>query len=320
MEAVTTTTPPTTADAVNAITGRAPLRRPSGAVLALAAAGVTIVLWASAFVVIQGVGAQLSPGPMALARISVAALVLTPLALRGPRPLLPRGRVALPVVGYGVLWFAGYNLALNAAERHVDAGTAALLVNVAPILIALGGGAFLREGFSARLFAGCAVAFSGVALMGLGSGGVSDRLGLALGLGAALLYAASVLLQKVALRGIDAVRAAWLGAVVGAVALLPFAGQLADELPEVSAGTLAGAAYLGVFPTAIAFTTWAYALRRMPAGRLGPLGYLVTVLSVLMSWAFLGEVPTAPALIGGAVCLAGVVVSRWPRRRSGHEG
>jgi drug/metabolite transporter (DMT)-like permease len=289
-------------------------------VLALGAAGVTIVLWASAFVVIRGAGAHLSPGPMALARIAVAALVLTPLALRGPRPLLPRGRAALPVVGYGVLWFAGYNLALNAAERHVDAGTAALLVNVAPILIALGGGAFLHEGFSARLFAGCAIAFGGVALMGLGSGGVSDRLGLVLGLTAAVLYAASVLLQKVALRGLDAVRATWLGAVVGAVALLPFSGQLAHEAPSVPASALVGAAFLGIFPTAVAFTTWAYALRRMPAGRLGPLGYLVTVLSVLMSWAFLGEVPTVPALVGGAVCLVGVVVSRWPARRSGHQG
>jgi drug/metabolite transporter (DMT)-like permease len=69
--------------------------------------------------------------------------------------------------------------------------------------------------------------------------------------------------------------------------------------------------YLGVFPTAVAFTTWAHALRRMPAGRLGPLGYLVTVLSVLMSWAFLSEVPTVAALVGGGICLVGVGVSRW---------
>ena len=82
---------------------------------------------------------------------------------------------------------------------------------------------------------------------------------------------------------------------------------------------LLGAAYLGAFPTAVAFTTWAYALRRMPAGRLGPLGYLVTVLSVLMSWVFLSEVPSTLALVGGAVCLVGVVVSRR-RPRSRDEG
>ena len=121
------------------------------------AALVTIVLWASAFVVIRSSGAHLSPGPMALARVAVAAVVLTPFVLRGSvacRPLLPRGWAMLPVVGYGALWFAGYNVALNAAEQHIDAGTAALLVNVAPVLIAVGGG-LLREGFSRPVFLGC---------------------------------------------------------------------------------------------------------------------------------------------------------------------
>ena len=287
---------------------------------ALLAAIVTIVLWASAFVVIRSSGAHLSPGPMALARVGVATLVLTPFVLRGRQgagPLLPRSwRQWLPVVGYGTLWFAGYNVALNAAERHVDAGTAALLVNVAPVLIALGGGLFLREGFSRPLFLGCAVAFGGIALMATGSSGDRDSLGILLGLLAALLYASSVIMQKVTLRSIDALRATWLGCVVGTVVTLPFAGELVREAQGAPTSALLGAAYLGAFPTAVAFTTWAYALRRMPAGRLGPLGYLVTVLSVLMSWVFLSEVPTLPALLGGGVCLVGVVVSRWrPRSR-----
>lgn len=288
------------------------------------AALVTIVLWASAFVVIRSSGAHLSPGPMALARVGVATVVLTPFVLLGRRraagPLLPRGwRATLPVVGYGALWFAGYNVALNAAERHVDAGTAALLVNVAPVLIALGGGVFLREGFSRPVFVGCGIAFAGVGLMASDSGGRRDGAGVVFALVAAVLYASSVLLQKVTLRSTDALRATWLGCVVGTVVTLPFAGDLVHEAQGAPASALLGAAYLGAFPTAVAFTTWAYALRRMPAGRLGPLGYLVTVLSVLMSWAFLAEVPSTLALVGGAVCLVGVVVSRR-RTASRDEG
>ena len=298
--------------------------RPDGtATKAVLAASVTIVLWASAFVVIRSSGAHLSPGPMALARVAVATLVLTPFVLRGSvrraGPLLPRGAAVLPVVGYGALWFAGYNIALNAAERHVDAGTAALLVNIAPVLIAIGGGLFLREGFSRPLFLGCAIAFGGIALMATGSKGERDVLGIVLALVAAVLYASSVIMQKVTLRSIDALRATWLGCLVGTVVTVPFAGELVHEAQGAPVSALLGAAYLGAFPTAVAFTTWAYALRRMPAGRLGPLGYLVTVLSVLMSWAFLSEVPTVPALVGGAICLVGVVVSRW-RPRSRDEG
>lgn len=69
-------------------------------------------MWASAFVVIRGVGPEVPPGPLALARLAIAALVLTPFALPGVRPLLPRGAMLIRVVAYSLLWFAGYNLAL----------------------------------------------------------------------------------------------------------------------------------------------------------------------------------------------------------------
>lgn len=289
--------------------------------LAVAAAGITAVLWASSFVIIRAVGDELSPGPMALARVTVAAFVLTPLVIRrAGRPLLPRGRAAQQVAAYGVMWFAGYNLALNAAERRIDAAMAALAVNVAPLLIAFGAGALLREGLPKPVVVGCVVGFGGVAIMSAGAGGSpgnSDAVGLALGLLAAALYAAAVLIQKLILRDMDGLRAIWLGCVVGAIVLLPFAPRLLAEFPTASGGAILGTIYLGAFPTALGFSTWAYALRRVPAGRLSPIGYLVTVMSVLMSWLVLSEVPNLLVLVGGAVSLAGVAISRWrwPTRR-----
>jgi len=74
--------------------------------------------------------------------------------------------------------------------------------------------------------------------------------------------------------------------------------------------------YLGVVPTALAFTTWAYALTRTTAGRLGATTYVVPAIVVLMSWAFLGQTPRPLAYLGGALCLAGVAVSRGKRRRA----
>ena len=66
-------------------------------------------------------------------------------------------------------------------------------------------------------------------------------------------------------------------------------------------------------PTALAFSTWAYALSRMDAGKLGVTTYLVPPLVILMGWLLLDEVPPALALVGGAVCLAGVALSRRTR-------
>jgi drug/metabolite transporter (DMT)-like permease len=68
--------------------------------------------------------------------------------------------------------------------------------------------------------------------------------------------------------------------------------------------------YLGVVPTALAFSTWAYALSRMDAGTLGVTTYLVPPIVILLGWLLLDEVPPALALLGGAICLSGVAISR----------
>lgn len=63
-------------------------------------------------------------------------------------------------------------------------------------------------------------------------------------------------------------------------------------------------------PTAIGFVTWAYALARTTAGRMGSTTYLVPPLAVLLGWWMLDEIPPLLALPGGLLCLAGVALSR----------
>src|SRR5712664_4265681 len=104
--------------------------------LALAATLVTVVLWASAFVGIRAAGEQISAGPLSLARLLVGSAVLGLLVAVRRERLPPRADVPRLVL-CGLLWFAAYNVVLNAAERRVDAGTAAMLVNVGPVLIAV---------------------------------------------------------------------------------------------------------------------------------------------------------------------------------------
>jgi drug/metabolite transporter (DMT)-like permease len=105
--------------------------------------------------------------------------------------------------------------------------------------------------------------------------------------------------------------------VVGAVVLLPWAPQLVHELAVAPARTVADGIYLGLFPTAVGFTTWSFALRRTDAGRLTASTYAVPAVSTLMSWLLLGEIPSVWAFVGGIVCLFGVAISRHkPRLRA----
>ncbi len=66
--------------------------------------------------------------------------------------------------------------------------------------------------------------------------------------------------------------------------------------------------YLGLFPTAIAYVAYAYALSRMPASRTASFLYLVPALAFLIAWIWLGEVPPALSVVGGVVTLAGVLL------------
>ena len=114
---------------------------------------VTVTLWASAFVGIRAVIGDFAPGSLAVGRLAVGSLALGVLvAMRGFQT--PARRDLLLIVASGLLWFAIYNLALNEAERNLDAGTAAMLVNTGPIFIALFAGLFLAEGFPSRLLIG----------------------------------------------------------------------------------------------------------------------------------------------------------------------
>jgi drug/metabolite transporter (DMT)-like permease len=275
---------------------------------------VTVLAWASAFVAIRGVGEDLSPGALALGRLLVGTTVLG-LLMAGRGWVSPTRREWGLLAVCGVGWFGVYNVALNAAEQHLDAGTTAMLVNIGPILIAVFAGLLLGEGFPRWLVAGIAVAFAGVLLIGVATRSAeTDLLGVALCVVAAVTYAAGVVAQKPLLRRLPGLQVTFTACATGAVCCLPWAGALVDDLSAAPAGSVAGMVYLGAVPTALAFSTWAYALSRMDAGKLGVTTYLVPPVVILLGWLLLDEVPPGLALVGGAVCLTGVALSRLRAR------
>jgi len=298
------------------VTAVSPIAPPTRAQpLIVGAVALTVALWASAFVAIRYADRQLAPGALALGRLLVGSVALGLLVL-ARRERLPSRRELAGIVVCGVLWFGVYNVALNAAETRVDAGTAAMLVNVGPILIAIFAGFILREGFPSRLLTGCVVSFLGAVVIGIATSrhGLHGSLGAVLCVVAAFAYAGGVVAQKPVLRHVSPLTVTWLACMVGAVSCLPFAGALLHDIGHARGSTLAWTVYLGVGPTAIGFVTWAYALARTTAGRMGSTTYLVPPLALLFGWAFLAEVPPLMVLPGGALCLAGVALARTAGR------
>lgn len=287
--------------------------------LALGAVAITVVSWASAFVAIRGVGTSFGAGQLALGRLLIGTLALGLILLVQRKWVKPNRTQWLQILSVGVFWFAIYNVALNAAEQRVDAGTTSMLIQIGPILVAIFAGLLLGEGFPRWLVIGAAIAFSGAVLVGVVTAVTTttdttktdaDFLGIALCLVSAATYAIGVLSQKPVLRTIPGLQVTWIACAIGALCTLPFAPALVDDLGTASMQATGGLIYLGLVPTALAFSTWAYALTRMNAGRLGITTYAIPPLTILMGWLLLGEIPHILAVLGGVICLVGVGLSR----------
>jgi drug/metabolite transporter (DMT)-like permease len=288
--------------------------------LPLAAVACTLVFWASAFVAIRHLGEDFTAGSLSLGRLLVGSLCLAVVALsRGV--VAPTRREWLPLVIIGLLWFGLYNVALNAGERMVDAGTAAMLIQVSPVLIALLAALFLGERFTVQLGLGLALAFAGVALIALSTphtetlGERSYTVGVLLCLVSAVAYSISLILQKPLVARLSAVQVTWLACTIGAISCLPFAGDLVSQVQDAPASSIWWLVYLGVFPTAIAFTTYAFALKHMSASSLGVTTYLVPPITIVLGLVFLGEAPPTTAYAGGALALVGVALARRKPRQ-----
>lgn len=308
-----TVTAPSSSGASRARTTPSPL-------LPLAAVAFTLLTWASAFVAIRHLGGTVPAGSLSLGRLLVAVLVL------GAMVLLGKGRITLPTrrewpllaLG-GASWIGVYNLTLNAGEQRIDAGTAALLIQIGPILVALLATVFLGERLTGWVLLGIGVGFAGVLLIGRasssGSGG--DLLGVVLTVVAAFTFAIGVISQKRLLgSGMTALEMTFWFYVVGTAVCLPWSGELVGVVGDASAADLVWIAYLGVVPSALAFTTWAYALSHADAGKFAMSTFLVPFITSLIAWPLLDEVPPAMAFVGGVLCIGGVLLTRRTPRRA----
>jgi len=273
----------------------------------------TVLAWSSAFVVIRAVLPVFSPGELAFLRQLVAVPLLA-LWMIGQKWIWPNRREWLLISVFGVTWFSTYIVALNTAELTIDAGTASFIVNIGPLLIAVGAFLFLSEKLPRNLLAGAAVALAGVGLIAWGTSS-SDRVdlvGVLWALVATVTYAIGVLTQKPALARLSSNQVTLMGAAIALIPLLWWAPEALVTVQSAPVDAVFGAIWLGAIPTALGFGLWGYALKRMPAGRLGVSTYVVPPLVVVESAILLGEWPHPMAIVGGAVALAGV----WWSRRS----
>ena len=276
---------------------------------ALCAVAVTLLLWASAFAGIKAGLAAYSPGQLAFLRFIVGSASMA-LYAKARGFGLPEKRDVPTILRVGFLGFTVYHVFLNYGEQTVSAGAASLIVSFTPVITALLAVFLLKERLNLFGWAGITVSVAGVALISFGESG-----GIALGTGSLLVLVSSLgsslynVFQKPLLERYDPVAFTTYAMIAGTLFMLAFLPGLAGAVRRAPLGATLSVVYLGVFPGAIAYSTWTYALSRMPASRLATSLYVSPVLAIAIAWLWIGEIPTLMSLAGGAVTLAGVVIT-----------
>lgn len=225
----------------------------------------------------------------------------------------PARRAWPGIVCSGLLWFGAYMVLLNWGEREVDAGTAAMVVNIGPILIALLSARLLGEGLPGALLVGLVVSFAGAVVVGVSmsdGGGSSSVLGVSLCLLAAVSYAAGVVAQKPALGHAGALQVTAFGCVIGTVACLPFSGALISEAGDAPLSATLNMVYLGSSRPRSASPPGPSPSPVRPRGGWArrPMSCLLLCGADVLAGA--GRDPGPADARRGLLCLAGVAVSR----------
>lgn len=262
-----------------------------------------------------------TPVSAVTARLSVAALILTPFAvtqLHGRWPLPARS--ARTISAYGVIAVAGAQFCYFSALSHLSVGVALLLEYLGTVLIV--GWLWLRRGQRPRplTVTGGVTAVLGLALvLDLTGAHRLDPVGVLWGLGAAVGLAAYFLVSADTDTALPPLVLAWSGLAVGALtlAVLGLTGLVNERAPRVDV-SVAGQRVSWVLPVlwlSVVAAVVAYAAGIGAARRLGPtvasfVGLTEVLFAVGFAWAVLGQVPARWQLTGGVLIVLGVALVR----------
>jgi drug/metabolite transporter (DMT)-like permease len=279
------------------------------------ALGITVVIWGSAFAAIRVALHAYGPGEMALLRLLFASAALAIYA-GITRMRLPAIRDLPGIFLLGFVGFGFYNTALNFGEVTTLAGVTSLLIATAPIFAALFARIFLHEHLGTRGWVGVSIAFAGVVLIVAGQqGNFGVSRGAMFILAAAISAAIYFVIQRPFLKRYSSLELTTYSIWAGTLLIAFFLPGLYGQCRAASWQMTAAVAYLGVFPAALGYVLWNYALSKLPVSRVASFLYLVPLVAMACGWVMLREMPTLLSLCGGPVAVVGVYMVNTRKKK-----
>ncbi len=277
---------------------------------------LAIVFWASAFPGIRVGLADYSPFHLALFRFLIASALFIVIAYFKKIPI-PKKEDWPRIMIVGFFGITIYNIGLNWGEVYVTSASASFIINMVPLITAILSIALLGESFSKASWTGTFVCFLGVTFIALGeSHAFQFNKGLLLVLCAAFAQSLYFILQKPLLIKYGSLPVVSYAMWTGTLPLLLFTPGLFDSISMASTHSTLTVIYLGIFPAACAFLCWSVALKHLTAAHCSTYMYFLPLGSVIIAYFWLNELPSFTALIGGGIVVLGLLIAKFPFRRS----
>lgn len=268
----------------------------------------TVVLWASALIGIKIGLKGYSPGGLAALRYLIASFSLLILYFKIPNRRIPNLKDALHITFIGIMGIGIYNIAINYGEIVVPAGIAGFIVGLMPVFTMIFAFFMLNERVPRKSWWGVLISLLGLFLIAF-----NERAGFRYDTGLLYILLASVLgsyyavAQKALFDRYHPLELVILSIWGGTLLLLFYVPDVIRELPAAHWQATAAAAYLGIFPAAIAYALWNYGISKAPAGRASGCLYAMPIIATLLAMIILQEYPKPMELTGGLITLIGAV-------------
>jgi probable blue pigment (indigoidine) exporter len=246
----------------------------------------------------------------AVFRALPAGLLLLALARRLPRGVWWWRSLLLGVCNMGAFFALIY-----LASQLLPVSLASTIMSASPLTMALFAWALLAERPTVPVLAGAAAGIAGVCLL-LGTGATAVNLrGVAASVAALTMSSCGYVLAKKWGRADGPIATTSWQLIAGGLVVIPFAVLFEGAPPHLDLPAIGGFVYVGLVATALAFTAWFTGLRHLSAATVGLIGLLNPVTGVLLGVLVSGEVLTVQQVLGLALVLGGITLSR-PRRGS----
>jgi drug/metabolite transporter (DMT)-like permease len=277
-------------------------------------AGITILFWSLAFILTRLTLQYISAFPLGFLRYAIASFALVVIVLTA--------RISPPKLAdlkwfflSGFFGFFLYMITFNKGIATVTAATSSVIIATAPVITALLAGLFYREKLSAIQWTATAVEFSGVVLLSLMNSIFSLNSGLLWLLLAALSLGIYNLLQRKLTKTYSGLQAAAYSIFAGTIMLAIFLPGAVQETRAAPPIQLLYIAILGVFSSAIAYVTWAQALKKAErTSSVSNYMFITPFLTTLLGFVLTHEKPDGSTIAGSLVILTGVLIFNFGDR------